>query len=30
MNWDEETGKPSRESLESLGGLDDVVQDLYG
>ena len=24
------TGKPSRESLESLGGMDDVIEDLYG
>jgi aldehyde:ferredoxin oxidoreductase len=30
MEWDEQTGKPSRESLEALGGLDDVIQDLYG
>lgn len=30
MEWDEETGKPGRESLEALGGMDDVVQDLYG
>ena len=30
MEWDENTGKPSRESLEALGGLDDVIQDLYG
>ncbi|MFA4915212.1 MAG: aldehyde ferredoxin oxidoreductase family protein [Syntrophales bacterium] len=30
MEWDEETGKPSRKSLEELGGMDDVVKDLYG
>ncbi len=30
MQWDETTGRPSRESLEALGGLDDVIQDLYG
>lgn len=30
MCWDEETGKPSRESLEALGGMDDVIHDLYG
>jgi aldehyde:ferredoxin oxidoreductase len=30
MEWDEETGKPSRKLLETLGGMDDVVQDLYG
>jgi aldehyde:ferredoxin oxidoreductase len=30
MEWDETTGNPSRPSLEALGGLDDVVRDLYG
>jgi aldehyde:ferredoxin oxidoreductase len=30
MDWDMETGKPSRESLVRLGGMDDVVIDLYG
>jgi aldehyde:ferredoxin oxidoreductase len=30
MEWDEETGKPSRASLERLGGFDDVIRDLYG
>jgi aldehyde:ferredoxin oxidoreductase len=30
MGWDPETGKPSRRMLELMGGLDDVVQDLYG
>jgi aldehyde:ferredoxin oxidoreductase len=30
MEWDEDTGKPSRQSLAALGGMDDVIQDLYG
>ncbi len=30
MGWDWETGKPTRESLAALGGLDDVIEDLYG
>jgi len=30
IGWDEETWKPSRESLEALGGMDDVITDLYG
>jgi aldehyde:ferredoxin oxidoreductase len=30
MGWDKETMIPTRESLEKLGGLDDVIQDLYG
>lgn len=30
VEWDEATGKPSRRSLESLGGMDDVIKDLYG
>jgi aldehyde:ferredoxin oxidoreductase len=30
MGWDEGTGKPSRESLLELGGMDDVIKDLYG
>jgi len=30
MEWDLETGKPSRESLEALGGMEDVIRDLYG
>jgi aldehyde:ferredoxin oxidoreductase len=30
MGWDRETGKPSRRMLELMGGMDDVVQDLYG
>ena len=29
-NWDFETGKPSLESLRELGGLDEVINDLYG
>jgi aldehyde:ferredoxin oxidoreductase len=29
-DWDPETGWPSRELLESLGGLEDVIADLYG
>jgi aldehyde:ferredoxin oxidoreductase len=30
MGWDQTTGKPSRRELELFGGMDDVVQDLYG
>jgi len=30
MEWDEATGKPSRQSLEALGGMEDVIRDLYG
>jgi aldehyde:ferredoxin oxidoreductase len=30
MEWDEDTGKPSRKSLEVLGGMEDVIKDLYG
>jgi aldehyde:ferredoxin oxidoreductase len=30
MGWDEVTGKPSRESLQTLGGMNDVIEDLYG
>jgi aldehyde:ferredoxin oxidoreductase len=29
MGWDEETMIPTRESLESLGGMEDVIRDLY-
>jgi aldehyde:ferredoxin oxidoreductase len=29
MGWDEETMLPSRESLEELGGMKDVIRDLY-
>lgn len=28
--WDKKTMIPTRESLEALGGMDDVIQDLYG
>lgn len=28
MDWDEATGKPSRSSLEKLGGLEDVIESL--
>jgi aldehyde:ferredoxin oxidoreductase len=30
IDWDSKTGKPSRESLEALGGMDDVIKDLHG
>jgi aldehyde:ferredoxin oxidoreductase len=30
LDWDAETGKPSRQSLEALGGMEDVIQNLYG
>lgn len=30
MEWDFESGKPSRQSLEAVGGLEDVIADLYG
>ncbi len=30
MEWDGDTGKPGRKSLEALGGLEDVIKDLYG
>ena len=30
MGWNKETMLPTRESLESLGGMEDVIQDLYG
>jgi aldehyde:ferredoxin oxidoreductase len=29
MGWDRETLIPSRESLESVGGMEDVIEDLY-
>jgi aldehyde:ferredoxin oxidoreductase len=29
MGWDEETLFPTRESLENLGGMEDVIKDLY-
>jgi aldehyde:ferredoxin oxidoreductase len=28
MEWDEATGKPSRSSLEKLGGMEDVIKSL--
>jgi aldehyde:ferredoxin oxidoreductase len=30
MQWDEVTGKPSRQSLQEQGGMDDVIKNLYG
>jgi aldehyde:ferredoxin oxidoreductase len=30
LGWDRTTGKPSREGLQQLGGMDDVIRDLYG
>jgi aldehyde:ferredoxin oxidoreductase len=30
MEWDPETGRPSRELMMRLGGLEEVVDDLYG
>ena len=30
MDWDPDTCKPKKESLEALGGMDAVIQDLYG
>ncbi len=30
LGWDRQTGKPSREGLQQLGGMDDVIRDLYG
>ncbi len=30
IGWDEKTGKPHKGLLEKLGGMDDVIQDLYG
>jgi aldehyde:ferredoxin oxidoreductase len=29
MGWDEETLVPTRESLENLGGMEDVIRDLH-
>ena len=29
MEWDLESGKPSRGMLEALGGMDDVIKELY-
>jgi aldehyde:ferredoxin oxidoreductase len=30
LDWDRRTGKPSRQSLEQMGGMEDVIKDLYG
>jgi aldehyde:ferredoxin oxidoreductase len=30
LGWDRVTGKPGREGLQQLGGMDDVIKDLYG
>jgi aldehyde:ferredoxin oxidoreductase len=30
LDWDWETGKPTLESLRGVGGLDNVIRDLYG
>jgi aldehyde:ferredoxin oxidoreductase len=30
LDWDWETGKPTLESLLGVGGLDNVIRDLYG
>jgi hypothetical protein len=30
MEWDPETGRPSRDRLERLGGLEGLSADLYG
>ena len=30
LGWDIETGVPTRESLEALGGMDNVIADLFG
>lgn len=30
VDWDKETMLPTRESLETLGGMEDVIRDLYG
>jgi len=29
LGWDVKTGKPGREAMAQLGGLEDVVNDLY-
>ncbi|GAP13108.1 aldehyde:ferredoxin oxidoreductase [Longilinea arvoryzae] len=29
LGWDVKTGKPSREALMKLGGMEDVIRDLY-
>jgi aldehyde:ferredoxin oxidoreductase len=30
IGWDKETLKPSRKSLEEIGGLEKVIEDIYG
>lgn len=30
LKWDEVTGKPSRQSLQDQGGMEDVIKNLYG
>jgi aldehyde:ferredoxin oxidoreductase len=30
VGWDPETGRPNRDTLEGLGGLEEAVTDLYG
>ena len=30
IQWDKKTHIPTRESLEALGGMDDVIKDLHG
>jgi aldehyde:ferredoxin oxidoreductase len=30
IDWDKETLRPTRESLEAIGGLEDVINDLFG
>jgi aldehyde:ferredoxin oxidoreductase len=30
MGWALETGRPSRQALEAMGGMEDVARDLYG
>ena len=29
LGWDRLTGKPSRQALEQMGGMADVIKDLY-
>ena len=30
LGWDRLTGRPSRETLEQIGGMADVIEDIYG
>jgi aldehyde:ferredoxin oxidoreductase len=30
LDWDLESGKPSRQALEEMGGMQDVIKELYG